>query len=142
MHATDLIADYRIYMQHFNRTEYPDFFQRYKAAAAPFLDDLRPAEIPGEVSNLLDELEKVWASHRWKFRREAAREDDKMLLLLYLAPAAADHGTEAGRHFAEELAEQWMTRYPGSRFKVGSFADIQDGFRWKPKIPGTNKDLF
>ena len=110
MHATDLIADYRIYMQHFNRTEYPDFFRRYKAAAAPFLDDLQPEEISGEVSALLDELEKEWRAHRWKFRREAAREDDKMLLLLYLAPPAADHGTESGRDIAEELAEKWMSR--------------------------------
>ncbi|MBQ8935234.1 MAG: hypothetical protein IJ049_02360 [Oscillospiraceae bacterium] len=142
MHAVDLVGEYRIFMQHFNRTEYREFFRRYQKAAAPYFDALRPEEIRPEVTALLDTLELGWARHRWKFRREAVQEDDKMLLLLYLAPAAAAHGTETGKAFAEELAEQWNARYPGSQFKVGSFADIQEGFRWKPKIPGTNKDLF
>lgn len=142
MSAVDLVVEYRIFMQHFNRTEYPAYFRRYRGLVAPYFARLERESISGEVTALLDGLERMWAGHWWKFRREAAQEDDKQLLLLFLAPAAMDLGTEVSVAFAETLAAQWNERYPHSPFKVGTFAAIQDGFRWKPKIPGTNKDLF
>ena len=139
MHATDLIADYRLYTRHFNRTEYPAFFRRYQEAASPFFESLQLLDIPAEVTALLDELETAWASHRWKFLRETAREEDKQLLLLYLAPAAMEQETETAAAFAGELARQWNERFPESLFRVGRFAELQAGFRWTLKLPGTEE---
>lgn len=131
MHAIDLISNYRIYMKHFNRSEYPRFFRQYQKAASPFFEALLLRDIPSGVGELLDEMEHYWSGYRWKIRREAVREDDKLLLLLFLIPSAMEYGTDEAREFAEELVRQWKERFPDSEFHIGNYAELQKGFRWK-----------
>ena len=134
----ELISNYRILMEHFNRTEYPKLFQKFQNDAAGCFDTLRMEEISEIVRELLDGLQLSWSRYRLKFRREAVAEDDKMLLLLFLIPSAVEYGTEETLKFTEELARQWHERFPDSVFRIGNYAEIQEGFRWKIKIP----DIF
>ena len=63
MSAVDLVVEYRIFMQHFNRTEYPAYFRRYRGLVAPYFARLERESISEEVTALLDTLERVWAGH-------------------------------------------------------------------------------
>lgn len=128
MRSVDLIDDYRRYLEHFNRKEYPAFFEQYQAAARPFFDTLSPEDADVEASSLLDRLAEGWGTRRGSIRRELAKADDKQLLALFLLPAALAHGSEGASAFADSLTRQWRERWPKSVLLAGSFEDIQAGF--------------
>ncbi len=135
MTVYDLVDKYRIFTAHFNKTEYPVFFEKYRAGADEYFSGIAPESIGSEVKSLVDALEADWNRHRFKFRREAVREDDKLLLALFLAPACIEIGTEVSRAFAEELSMEWNDRFPDSVVRVGSYTQINKGFSRGIKLP-------
>lgn len=128
MHATDLVGEYRPYLDHFNRREYPVFFERYQTAARPFFDALSPEDVEAEADALLDRLAEGWSAKRRPLQRELAKTDDKQLLTLFLLPAALAHGSEGASAFAEALTRRWKERWPKSVLLAGTFEEIQEGF--------------
>ncbi len=135
MKVYELVDKYRIYTAHFNRTEYPVFFGKYQEAAESYFAEADAENVCAEVKELIDSMEAEWKKHRFKFRREAVREDDKLLLALFLAPACMEIGTEPSRRFAEELSMEWNDRFPDSILRVGTYAQINKGFRRGIKLP-------
>lgn len=143
MDVTELIKDQRYYAKHFNRNEYPDFFKAYGKHAAAYFDELEnrvddtpssdntPETIARDIASLLDFCEESWSGFRWKYQREEAMDDDKIVLLLFLAPFAVSLGTPSSKAFADALASCWNKRFPDSPFKVGNYEDIVEGFKWK-----------
>lgn len=135
MNARDLIKNNRYCTDHFNRDEYPVLFERMKAELEKFFSETPEESFDAEISDMLDEVNEHSENHRWKFRKESAMADDHLLLSLFIAPAAAAIGTPKAVKFAEMLSEAWIKRYPGSKFKIGNYDEIMEGFKWKISLP-------
>ncbi|MBQ2602210.1 MAG: hypothetical protein II668_00990 [Oscillospiraceae bacterium] len=135
MNVYELVDKYRIYTAHFNKTEYPAFFEKYRSGADEYFSGIERENVAPEVKALVDALEAEWNRHRFKFRREAVREDDKLLLALFLAPACLEIGSDISQAFARELSMEWNERFPDSIFRVGTYAQINKGFSRGIKLP-------
>lgn len=106
-----------------------------KAELEKYFSETPEESFDDEISDMLDEVNEHSENHRWKFRKESAMADDHLLLSLFIAPAAAAIGTPTAVKFAEMLSEAWIKRYPGSKFKIGNYDEIMEGFKWKISLP-------
>ena len=131
MKAKELLTKYRYLSEHFNRDDYKKHYDAYKDVLLSFFaehGDMQPEDIKTALEEILDETVKDINSKRWKFQKKDAESRDKIVLLLFMAPALMDLDKE---EFAAELAAEWEKRIPDSPFKIGRYEDIVEGFRWK-----------
>ena len=128
--AETLLYGSKAYVEHFNRMEYPEQFQRCRSACSPVfsaLTEQSAAVLAGELIALADSRMPCG-----KFRRRLALSDMQQFFLLYTVPAALAEETEAAAHFAELLCAQWNAAHPDFPFQQTTFAALCDGFRDKP----------
>lgn len=126
-----IVLDNREFVRHFNKAEYPEYFARFKAECMPVFElfEAEPDSVPEKAASLLDGLEAAWReAGRWKKISSAARDADKLLLALYLCPAARDCGLDNARRFADELSAKWNARWPDSPFYAGEYSKLLEGF--------------
>lgn len=135
MNAKELITNYRYCTAHFNRDEYPLLFERMKGELEKFFSETPEDSFSAAISDMLDEVREHSEKHRWKFRKESVLAGDHLLLSLFIAPAAAGIGTSEAVRFAEMLSDAWLERYPDSKFRIGNYDEIMEGFKWKISLP-------
>ena len=124
MNFCDLIESFREELPRFNAHDYPLSFTRFEESASPLFDALaHPVE---EARSLEEECERRSAALPRKAQKEALQQV-KMVLTLYLVPAALRRGRNAAA-FAQELNRVWNARFPRNSFRLGSYEDIMRGF--------------
>ena len=84
------------------------------------------AQLRQDAGKLLDELELDWAGNR---SPNGARDDDKMVIAIFLVPAIRKLRLPASEPFCEALQQEWVQRYPKSPFYLGDYDTISGGFR-------------
>ena len=124
MDFLDLINHYREELPRFNAHDYPLSFARFEENAAPLFDKLQNPE--EEARLLLDALTHRCAELPRRAQKERLHQV-KMVLVLYLVPAALRRGGNAAA-FAQELNRVWNARFPRNSFRLGSYEDIMRGF--------------
>ena len=126
MDLAELIISSKAYLSCFDYDHYPACFQTFEAESKAFFETLKDSEIRQAAVALIRELERRRAvlSRREQKHAEA---DEKQVLALFLAPAAALH-SELARSFAEALMLEWNARYPRNTFLLGSYETILKGF--------------
>ncbi len=66
-----------------------------------------------------------------KTEREHFLLDNNMVLTVFVFPALVSAGYESCRDLAQAMADAWNTTFKGTRLSVGSFEEIDGGFKRK-----------
>ena len=131
------VRSFRGYQRKVTKSEFEPAFQTVSDAVSPVFrqlsDALAAMPAPDErllesVNALLDELELDWAANR---SRNGARDDDKMVIAIFLVPAIRKLAFPISEEFCKVLQEEWVRRYPKAPFYLGSYDMISEGFRKK-----------
>ena len=92
------------------------------------MPDETDARLLESANAFLDELELDWAANR---NRNGARDDDKMVIAIFLVPAIRKLELPTSEAFCETLQAEWVRRYPKTPFYLGDYEAISTGFRKK-----------
>ena len=126
MDLAELIISSKAYLSCCDYDHYPSCFQSFEAESKGFFETLKESEIKQTAAALILELERRRSLLPRREQKRAAM-DEKLVLALFLAPAAALHG-DLARSFAESLMREWNARYPRNTFLLGSYETILKGF--------------
>ena len=128
------VQEARYYNERFTRREYTSAFRTYTERFGPlYMEAVREtAEDPDGrrvlAEQLLDLLEAGWKRQRpWNRTMVQARE--KQMLVTYLSPMLLGLEEPACQSLAQALMEQWAARWPGDRYTMAPYDQIQAGFR-------------
>ena len=132
----DCVRAFRGYQKKITKAEFEPAFAEIYAAAEPVFRQLdsafsalgADADLQKSAEAFLDELELDWAAGRSK---NGARDDDKMVIAIYLVPAIRKLALPSSEPFCETLQREWVRRYPKAPFYLGNYDDISTGFRKK-----------
>lgn len=116
--------DYSAYFAHFNRKNYPAFFQRYQALSEPFWAQLTLQETKSAAETLVEYCGTLLRP----FSRKVNLFDLKSLFAFYTVPAALEYGGASAPAFARQLTECWNRRYPKFFFSQTTYAELMRGF--------------
>ena len=128
--AETLLYGSKAYIEHFNRMEYSEQFQRCRSACSPVFSALTEQSAAALAEELIELTESRMP--RGKFRRRLAVSDMQQFFLLYTVPAALAEETEAAALFAELLCARWNAEHPDFPFRQTTFDALSDGFRDRP----------
>ena len=139
-HLFDCIRCYSGYFKNFGRKSYESSFRSYRSEIEDtFLamdryitaqPERREELIEGFVDRFIDEWES-WHNRNGAKKKAVEKEmfDSKLVLAWYTVPALRSMEISCGEEFTELLREKFVERYPDNAFTIGSFTDINSGFR-------------
>ena len=132
------VRSFRGYQKKITKGEFEAAFSDVYAMTEPVFRMLDEAvsSIPDETdarllesaNAFLDELELDWAANR---NRNGARDDDKMVIAIFLVPAIRKLELPTSEAFCKALQAEWVRRYPKTPFYLGDYEAISTGFRKK-----------
>lgn len=132
------VRRFRGYQRKITKNEFEAAFSDVYQAAEPVyraldeavsaMPDEKDAFLLTGAAALLDELELDWAQDR---SPKGAREDDKMVIAIFLVPAIRKLALATSEDFCDVLQKEWVRRYPKAPFYLGSYEEISTGFRKK-----------
>ena len=125
-----LIVDYRDLMEHFNRYDYPEYFQRYACQVQAVI--ARTPDHAAAAEEFTAALEQNWSTVRGKNRRRIVRDTDRMLLSCYFNPAALTF--PEGAELVAAIQDAWDRRFPDFSYRIGTYEKIMEGF--EPRLLG------
>lgn len=132
MTLCNIIVECRDYMEHFNRHEYVEYYNRFYEMAVPVIEAVEDPR--AAAAELIDSLEAEWAKEK-RFRvRRLQTEKDKLTICCYLNPVATSQELSRGRELAEAIHEIWIERYPKDPYEIGTYEQIMKGF--EPRLFG------
>lgn len=130
-----------------SRSEYEPTFAQYEQFCRPIFEDLDMAcrldranqaqLLETAVESFLNDLEAYWATKpAWKnkSRQSFIRDDDKMIIAIFMVPMVDHLKLSISQEFCECLQKRWIERFPKSPFYVGSYDAISGGFRKRFKL--------
>lgn len=136
------VADREELRREVNRNRFAEAFDLYERECRPIFEDLdlacrlaperRDDRLQEAVTALLDQLEQRWAAKRGS--RALALEEDKMIVAIFLVPMVGRLKLSVSDEFCQLLQKNWVQRYPKYPFYVGTYEDIQDGFKKRFKF--------
>ena len=106
----------------------PEFTQEGRPDVDLVITTRELVDMIRETGIHLDELELDWAQDR---SPKGAREDDKMVIAIFLVPAIRKLALPTSEDFCDVLQKEWVRRYPKAPFYLGSYEEISTGFRKK-----------
>ena len=86
--------------------------------AVSAMPDEKDAFLLTGAAALLDELELDWAQDR---SPKGARDDDKMVIAIFLVPAIRKLALATSEDFCDVLQKEWVRRYPKTPFYLGCY---------------------
>lgn len=126
-----LIADYRDYMNHFTRPEYPRYFDSYLEICRPVFAAVTDPQ--AAAAEFFAALQSDWTASRSRRKNKLLRQSDKLLLCCFLNPAACKL-EEPARQVMEAFQLLWDKSYPDESYRIGTYDEIMKGF--EPRILG------
>lgn len=133
----DCVRAFRGYQKKITQKEFEEAFAEVSDAAEPMMRAMDEAfsamdnageQLLQSACAMLDELELDWAGNR---SQKGARDDDKMVIAIFLVPAIRKFGYSVSEPFCKALQEEWVRRYPKTPFYLGDYDTISTGFRKK-----------
>lgn len=134
----ECVRTFRGYQKKVTKTEFELAFSEVYEAAEPIFREMDAAfsslggaqgkRLQNMVCEFIDSLEEDWAKKR---NANGARDDDKMVIAVFLVPAARKMGFGLSEPFCEALQKEWVRRYPKSPFYLGDYEALSNGFRKK-----------
>ena len=136
MDCYHLIADYRYLTERFNRLEFQDAFLGYSEQFHPV--SFSGTETMAEAEAFISALERDWQNVRGRFKRNLARDTDRMMITCFFNPAALRF--PENMDFVAAIQAVWNRKHPSLSYQLATYEDIMKGF--EPKLFGIklNKD--
>ena len=141
------VTEYTGLQRKISRKEYDSAFEAYERDCRGVFEQLdlacridpdhSAAYIDRAVHAFLDQVEAGWHSRKeWKvqYKRSLIRDDDKMVIAIFLAPMVDRLRLSVSGDFCQTLQKKWVARHPKSPFYLGTYADISGGFRKRFKL--------
>ena len=132
------VTNFRGWQSRISGKEFEAAFEEYANRCAPVFTQLdsgvRAAEsgktalIEKAAGRMLADLEENWKKEK---RPAFVRDDDKIIIAVYLVPMVRKLQLSVSETFAASLQKQWVEKYPKSPFYLGSYEDIAEGFKKK-----------
>lgn len=132
------VRNFRGYQKKITKNEFEAAFSDVYATAEPVfrmldeavssMPDETDARLLESANAFLDALELDWAANR---NRNGARDDDKMVIAIFLVPAIRKLELPTSEAFCKTLQAEWVRRYPKTPFYLGDYEAISTGFRKK-----------
>lgn len=117
------------WLRDFGRQTYRDAFRSYTERFGPlFMEAVRNQDPADLAKALLDGLDAGWRAQRF-WRRGVVRAEEKQMVVVYLSPMLLGLEEPACQSLAQALMEQWAARWPGDRYTMAPYDQIQAGFR-------------
>lgn len=134
----DCVLKFRGWQSRISGKEFEPAFEDYSNRCAPVFTQLdsgvRAAEsgrnqlIEKAADRMLADLEESWNKEK---RSNYVRDDDKIIIAVYLVPMVRKLQLSISEPFVETLQKKWVAKYPKSPFYLGSYEDIAEGFKKK-----------
>ena len=141
-HLLDCIRDFPDAYKQFNGKQYAAFYQTHRDAIAPVYEAMdrwvcahpnrRQALLEDFTAEFLRQWEDYHRAHpkaRSKHARDRLAFSHKLTLAWYTMPAVRSLGLSVSEAFPRLLCDRFKERYPDNCFELGSFEEINSGFR-------------
>lgn len=141
-HLLDCVRDYPNAFKQFNRKLYESAYRNYKEDVSSVFEAMdryvcaQPTQRQALLSGFVEEFIAQWEDiHRNppKAKTKAARErlafSDKLTLAWFTVPAIRGLGLSVSEEFPALLRDSFNEKYPDNRFELGTYEEIQSGFR-------------
>ena len=141
-HLLDCVRSFPNQYKQFTRKNYEPSFRTHAEAIRPCFEAMdrwvcaqpgkRQALLEGFADSFLRQWEDYHATHP-KAKSKSARErlafSDKLTLAWYTLPALRSFGLSVSEDFPALLRDRFNARWPENVFELGSYEEIQGGFR-------------
>lgn len=123
-----LVRNFRGYQKKILRSEFEGAFETYDNGTREIFELLdRGAaddreKIEQAAERLLNDLSGDWHGRE-------SRDDDKIVIAIFLVPALRRRKLRISEPFSEALQKKWCERYPKSPFYLGDYESISGGFK-------------
>ncbi len=127
-------------MKQFNKDRYADAYkeycEKYNEVFAKLEEEYAAADDKdGLIKGYATAFKDHAAAERDRIEKKSDREhfiiDHNPVLTVYMLPALAGNGTEACSALAKEIADQWNATFTRYRISIGTFEEIDGGFKRK-----------
>lgn len=124
----DLLADKQEFLRNFNKKNYELAFNKYKDKLEAALEGMKAEDVDAAVDALYDKVKEEEATLK-KRQIEGFYIDLRVLIALYLVPAAKGIDTDVSNLLSEKLVEKWNERFPEPHIEGSTFEVINGGFK-------------
>ena len=127
-------------MKVFNKDSYADAFHDYCGRYSDVFGRIEAGyeaceDKEGFIKELAVSFTEYAAGEEAKLKKRSDKEhfrvDHNSVLTVYLLPALIERGSEACRKLAEELVTTWNGTFTSYKISLGTFAEIDGGFKRK-----------
>ena len=124
----DLLSDKQEFLKNFNKRNYEIAFNRYKDKVEAALEGLTVDDVEASVDALYDKVKEEEATLK-KRKIDGFHIDLRVIIALYLVPAAKAIDTDVSNLLSEKLVEKWNERFPEPHIEGSTFDVINAGFK-------------
>ena len=124
----DLLSDKQEFLKNFNKRNYGVAFSRYKEKLEAALEGLTIDNVESSVDALYDQVKEEEATLK-KRKIDGFHIDLRVIIALYLVPAAKEIDTDVSNLLADKLVEKWNERFPEPNIEGSTFEVINNGFK-------------
>ncbi|MBO4376132.1 MAG: hypothetical protein IKY04_04785 [Lachnospiraceae bacterium] len=124
----DLLTDKKDFLKNFNRKNYPTAFENYRKKLFDALDGVTTDDAKKGAEELISKIQEEEATLK-KRHKEGFFIDLRVIIALYLLPAAKEIDTDVSNAFSETLLSKWNETFPGPEIQASTFEVINNGFK-------------
>ncbi len=127
-------------MKLFNKDTYKDAFKDYCEKYSSLFSSIDEGYTSSEdkkayISALAGEFAAHSKGECEKLKKKSEKEhfllDNNMVLTVYVFPALVNAGRESCKELAQAMADAWNDAFKGTKLSVGTFEEIDGGFKRK-----------
>lgn len=129
------LTGYADCISHLTRSEFPDYFARYRQAHSPALEALDRAirmspeeDCPARAAERLISAADDWAEAQ-RGRKDTHLSQIRTTVCLLLVPTLRQLRLSSGEAMAKALHSVWLARYPKLPFQLTTWEEIAQGFQ-------------
>ena len=142
LHFNELLLNHQGALNHFSRSEYTVYFDKYKLQSRPVLEALdRYAvasedkgealmhELAKELFEAVDKKLETDPSLKSRNARSMKKDQYKTILAIYMVPMVQEQKLSTGGRLADILVEEWIRKNPKLKIARASYQDLVSGFK-------------
>ncbi|MBP5298285.1 MAG: hypothetical protein J6Z09_03965 [Lachnospiraceae bacterium] len=124
----DLLSDKQEFLKNFNKKNYEPAFKRYKDKLEAAVEGMKVEDVEASVDSLYDKVKEEEATLKRR-QIDGFHIDLRVIIALYLVPAAKEIDTDVSNLLSEKLVEKWNERFPEPHIEGSTFEVINGGFK-------------
>ena len=124
----DLLSDKQEFLKNFNKKNYEPAFKRYKDKLEAAVEGMKVEDVEASVDALYDKVKEEEATLKRR-QIDGFHIDLRVIIALYLVPAAKEIDTDVSNLLSEKLVEKWNERFPEPHIEGSTFEVINGGFK-------------